>query len=65
MKHSFNILLNNKFWDIYINAKHWSEVVVLVLSLIISTAIKNPTSLNTASNYTRRYIRYAVNNYSP
>eukprot|EP01041_Mallomonas_annulata_P007316 gene7316-14914_t len=51
---NFNIILSNKYWDLYINIKHWSEVVVLVLELLISTAIKSPVSATAATSRIRR-----------
>ncbi|KAJ1428534.1 hypothetical protein B484DRAFT_396760 [Ochromonadaceae sp. CCMP2298] len=40
-KHSFSVLISDKWWTVYIGAKHACEVLVLTLELIISTAIKS------------------------
>lgn len=56
--HSFSVLIAHRYWDLYILIKHGAEVVVIVLDLIISTAIKttpdrsNPAGgrLNATSN---------------
>lgn len=37
---SFSVIISHKYWDTYIALKHGAEVLVLVLVLIISAAIK-------------------------
>lgn len=39
-RHSFSVIISDKYWSIYIAIKHVSEIVVLTLELLISTAIK-------------------------
>ena len=38
--HSFSVVLSDYYWLAYINIKHFCEVAVLGLSLVISTSIK-------------------------
>ena len=44
---SFYVVVSNVYWDVYINTKHWSEVIVLALELIISTTIKHSSKTST------------------
>lgn len=40
-KHSFAVMMSDRYWSSYILLKHLCEVIVLTLELIISTAIKS------------------------
>jgi hypothetical protein len=43
-------LISHEYWDLYIALKHGAEVIVIILDLIISTAIKTtPDRGKTAS----------------
>lgn len=43
------MIINDKFWSIYILAKHLCEIVVLTLELFISTAIKSYDTRRTST----------------
>ena len=38
---SFSVVLSDKYWEIYLFIKHFSEIMVLSAQLVISTAIKH------------------------
>lgn len=44
---SFHVVVSTVYWDVYINTKHWAEVIVLALELIISTTIKHSAKAST------------------
>lgn len=55
---SFDVAVTHEYWDLYIDAKHWSEMAVLLLELLISTAIPAPSTSNVPSR-TRRTGEYS------
>jgi len=57
MNKALYVVFSHQFWDVYINTKHWSEVVVLVLELVISTAKKTPVTAPPAAGNTVRIRR--------
>ena len=62
---SFYVMISDKYWVNYIFFKHWSEVIVLVLELMISTAISNsrpPEPVVSASSKAREERRYELVN---
>lgn len=48
------VQVSTEYWNFYILGKHWSEVIILTLLLIISTAIKPSTNASRNIRHTRR-----------
>lgn len=54
---SFNVPMSHEYWSVYLDAKHWSEMAVLLLELLISTAIPAPAA-STMPSRSRRTGEY-------
>lgn len=56
-------MITDRYWNNYIFCKHWSEVIVLALELLISTATKTANSptieTNSDEKRNKRFKKYS------